>query len=335
MSIPRRRRVAQVLALICAVAGLLVFGTAGVGYGAVAPVVDYSTYPPTLPAGCAEGAGALINVQFSAGGATSPSLRTLPLVPGQTFTMSWDGFSTNCAQVGVGLSSKIASLATFEQTADYWLYAFAYCGPEAGAIPCAQGANTLTLAVPPVDLVPCYQLDAHLTPPLAQVGPTTDYYSAPLNGIRGMLISAQNGGVGDCGPLPPCVTNPAIPAVAYLCPQTGTSTVPPTSAPPTTVPAVSTSAAASTTLPAPTTVAPTTSPPLVATSTAQPPCASGQVRDSVAGPCRDPLAGGGAQQLPVSGRDSRSLATTGVLFLLSGLCLVFAYRRSDGVASST
>ncbi len=313
MSTWRGRRVALFLAVVSALAALTVFFTAGVSHALPAPVVDYGTYPPALPAGCPEGGAALINVRFVAGAATSDNLRTLALVPGQSFTMLWDGFAPGCEGVGVGLSSKVASLATFDENADYWLYEFAYCGPEAGATPCAAGANALTLRVPPLPDVPCYQLDAHLTPPLAQVGPDTGYYSGTLNGVRNMLISAQNGGTGDCGPLPPCATNPDLPAVAFLCLQTSSST---------------TSTTTMTSTSAPTA---TTAPPPVATSASIVP---GTPTSIAAGPglpvtsVRAPETTSNAQQLPVSGANTGALVLTGLLLAFSGVCIVASYRRS-------
>lgn len=318
MSTWRGRRVAPFLALVSTCAALMVFFTAGVGHAQVAPVVDYGTYPPDLPAGCPEGGAALINVRFTAGAATSDSLRTLALVPGQSFSMVWDGFAPGCESVGVGLSSKVATLATFDEVADYWLYEFAYCGPEAGATPCGAGPNSLTLRVPPLPDVPCYQLDAHLTPPLAQVGPDTGYYSGTLNGVRNMLISAQNGGTGDCGPLPPCATNPALPAVAYLCLQTSSSTT--TSSTTTTI----TSASSSTTTPPPVSTSAS-----IVTSTVP-----GTPTSVAAGPglpittVRSPEGTSNAQQLPVSGRNTGALVLTGLLLAFSGACIVASYRRS-------
>jgi LPXTG-motif cell wall-anchored protein len=66
---------------------------------------------------------------------------------------------------------------------------------------------------------------------------------------------------------------------------------------------------------------------------APPSCASGQVFDAVTGRCVAALGSSGAA-LPVTGRQTGSLAATGGLFLLSGLCLVYAYRRSDAAPSA-
>lgn len=265
----RRRRAAQLLALISAIAGLLVFATTGTSMAEVPPVTNYSGYPPALPAGCADGPSALVNVRFSANGVTSPDLYSVRAAPGELITMSWDGFAPGCAGIGIGISSKVATVPVFDQATPYWLYEFSYCGPEAGATPCAAGGNQLTLRMPPASEVPCYQLDAHIGPPLAQVGPGAAFYG-PLNGVRNLLISAQNGGIGDCGPLPPCPTNPAIPAAAFLCvAQATTTTTTTTTAPPTTT----TTGPTTTTTAAPTTT--TTSPPPVSTSSPQAPvCAT-------------------------------------------------------------
>jgi hypothetical protein len=331
MSNRRVRRWAQLFALVSATTALLIFSSSGTSQAEVPPITDYASYPPALPAGCADGESALEGVQFSSNGASSPDLRTLALTPGQTFTMTWTGFSEGCAGVGVGLSSKMATLPIFSADTEYWLYDYVYCGPEAGATPCAPGAGSLTLAVPPAAQVPCYQLDAHLGPPLGQVGPTTGYYSG-LNGSHSMLISAQNGGTGDCSSLPPCATNPAIPDGAFLC-QAQSSTTTTTSTAPT----------PSTPPPAPT---PTTAPPVATSQTAcaagqivdaatgqcvaaPSGCAPGQTLDATSGQCVSVLGSSGAA-LPVTGRDSGALAATGALLLLSGLCLVYAYRRAEG-----
>lgn len=367
-----RRRGAQVLAVLSAIAGLVVFATSGVGSAAVAPIVDYSTYPPSLPASCqATGAGTLTGLTFSNGTETSTSLRDLPLVPGQSFSMSWTGFAPGCEGVGVGLSSKIAMVPTFEQSADYWLFDFAYCGPEAGAEPCGSSPYQLDLQVPPASASPCYQLDAHVGPPLGQVGPTAAYYGF-LNGERDLLISAQNGGTEPCGPLPPCESNPELPATAFLCTQQATTTTegPTTTEAPgqttttitTTPPPVSTSTpsvpacATNPALPAdsPQCAPSVTTTPAGPTTTSAPRCASnpalpadspncvsvqgiqaeacgpGQVRNATTGAC---VASGGA--LPVTGRDSGSLAATGALLLLSGLCIAYAYRRPEGVNATS
>ncbi|MEZ5235365.1 MAG: LPXTG cell wall anchor domain-containing protein [Acidimicrobiales bacterium] len=279
----------------------------GTSQAEVPPIRDYATYPPALPAGCVDGESALVNVRFTAGGQTVANLGALPLAPGDTFTMSWDGFNGNCAGVGVGLSSKVATVNVFDATTDYWLRAFSYCGPEAGATPCNNGPNTLTLQVPPAAEVPCYQLDAHLGPPLAQVGPDAAFYGY-LNGVRSMLISAQNGGPADCGQLPPCPTNPAIPAAAFDCLSVATTT---TAAPTTTQAPVSTLNSQVTTTTA-------------QISTVTTSCAPGQAIDQATGRCTSVQ----GAQLPATGRSSGSLAAIGGLFALAGLCVAYAYRRS-------
>lgn len=327
-----RRRGAQLLAVLSATAGLVIFATSGVSTAAVAPVVDYSTYPPTLPASCtATGGSTLVGLTFSDGTTTATNLGELPLVAGQSFAMTWTGFAPGCEGVGVGLSSKAALVPTFQESADYWLYEFDYCGPEAGTQPCGPGPYSLSLRVPPAVAAPCYQLDAHVGPPLGQVGPTTDYYGF-LNGQRDLLISAQNGGIEPCGPLPPCVSDPSLPAVAFLCLQQSTTTTPSPSTSTSTPVTTTTTTAPVTTTTGPPPVS-TSSPavsitppsPTVVTSPAQPPCAAGEVRNATTGACVSTAVGG---QLPITGRDSASLASTGALLLFSGLCIGYAYRRS-------
>lgn len=372
----RRKRRALLLALISAIASLVVFTMSGSSQAEVPPVVDYATYPPDLP-GCADGESALVGVQFSTPGATPVSnLGALAVTPGAVVTMTWSGFTPGCEGVGVGLSSKVATVPVFDAGTDYWLYDFAYCGPEATAdSTCAAAGNTLSLAVPPLAQVPCYQLDAHLGLPLGQVGPTTNYYGT-LNGEKSMLISAQNGGLDQStceASIVECATNPAIPSTAYLCaggaasttttaaPPPSTTPTTPTTAPPPSSTAVPSCAPGQTPNPstgscqpvcaagesfdtvtgtcrpatATTTAAPTTTPPVATTaapSGTSAPCTSGQTFDATSGQCR-PVnrAEGGA--LPATGRDSRSLATTGALLLVAGLCIAYAYRRPDGAVA--
>ncbi|MEZ5266514.1 MAG: hypothetical protein R2755_33045 [Acidimicrobiales bacterium] len=68
--------------------------------------------------------------------------------------------------------------------------------------------------------VACYQLDANVGPPLEIVGPAGSFYS--INGQFNTLLSANNGGAGDCTP-PPCeapnapADMPAAPPPARTC----------------------------------------------------------------------------------------------------------------------
>jgi len=307
----RLRRIAQLASVLFCLTGVLVFASAGTGAAQVAPVTNFAAYPPPLPAGCPQGAAALVNVRFTANGYTTATLYGVVAQPGDSIVMQWDGFVAGCSGVGVGFSSKLAETPDFQPSSTYWLYDFDYCGPEAGATPCPAGAGSLTLTVPPAMDVPCYQLDAHLGPPLSKVGPTATYYG-PLNGVQNMLVSAKNAGNGDCEDVPPCPTDPSIPAAALGCvPATTTTTAPPAST--STLPPTPTSAPASTTsVPA--------VPPNPAENSA-PDCPAGMAAQP-GGRCA------AASVLPATGRDSGALALTGGLFLLSGLCFVFAHRRS-------
>ncbi|MEZ5236117.1 MAG: hypothetical protein R2749_26000 [Acidimicrobiales bacterium] len=83
--------------------------------------------------------------------------------------------------------------------------------------------------------VACYQLDANVGPPLEIVGPAGSFYS--INGQFNTLLSANNGGAGDCTP-PPCEAPNApadMPAAAAACQDlqatTTTATVAPTTVP--------------------------------------------------------------------------------------------------------
>jgi LPXTG-motif cell wall-anchored protein len=308
----RLRRIAQLASVLFCLTGVLVFASAGTGAAQVAPVTNFAAYPPPLPAGCPQGAAALVNVRFTANGYTTATLYGVVAQPGDSIVMQWDGFVAGCSGVGVGFSSKLAETPDFQPSSTYWLYDFDYCGPEAGATPCPAGAGSLTLTVPPAMDVPCYQLDAHLGPPLSKVGPTGTYYG-PLNGVQNMLVSAKNAGSGNCNDIPPCPTDPSIPAAALGCVPTTTTTT--TSVPTSTVPPTSTSAPSATTTTSGSGVSPST------VATGAPDCPAGMVAQP-GGRCA------AASVLPATGRDSGSLALTGGLFLLSGLCFVFAHRRS-------
>jgi hypothetical protein len=182
-------------------------------------VTDYGSYPPPLPAGCnADGSNILTGVQYSTGAQTVTNLRDFVPTPagGQTITMTWTGFAPGCESAGISLSIKLSPTATtFDPSANQYLTDFSYCGPDG---PLCTAPFTLTLVMPGADRVPCWQLDAAIGPPLAVVGPDGSFYGN-LNGVRNMLISAQNGGVGNCGTYPRCVgaADPGLPADSPLC----------------------------------------------------------------------------------------------------------------------
>src|SRR5687768_5459282 len=68
------------------------------GPGGMQPITDYANYPPDLPAGCPDGAGTLLVLQFDNGrGNTVSDLRQLPVVTGDVVMMSWTGFAPGCA----------------------------------------------------------------------------------------------------------------------------------------------------------------------------------------------------------------------------------------------
>ncbi len=330
-------RIVRGVALLASVAASVTFVFAGTGRAEVPPVENYATYPAPLPDSCqVSGADILVGELFSVGSQSSGDLRNLAVQAGDTIVMTWDAFAAGCEGLGIGLSSKVATVATFDATRDYWLRGYAYCGPESGATPCVAPFR-LELVVPPASEVPCYQIDAHVGAPLAVVGPSGDYYGG-LNGSRNLLISALNGGAGDCTNPPPCPTNPSIPASALLCQSTVTT---PTTAPPTTPPSVTSTAPQvtvppsvteppSTTTPSSTSVPSTvtTAPPPV-TSTSAPAvqaCASNPALPASSPDCRPAVTVTVAQsQLPRTGSDARPLAQSGLLLLVAGACIAYAY----------
>lgn len=264
------------------------------------PITDYDNYPLGLgiiPETCtSQGASALVNPRFSVdGGPEVSDMRRLNLLPpAQAVVMRWDGFAPGCEEIGVSLSRKIAGSPIFDPSIDQIGDRTAYCGPEDGAIPCAAPHQlTLFLGEQPGDpVIPCYQVDASLGPPLAVVGPSGSFYG--LNQPFNMLISAWNGGSEPCG-----------------VPVTVTTLAPPTTPPPTTPP--------------PTTPPPTTPPPSISPTSASiaptTTCPAGQTM-SAAG-CV--AVAGVTATIPRTGASSSgTTGAAGVLLILLGSALVVA-----------
>jgi hypothetical protein len=159
---------------------------------------DYGNYPPTLPAGCPGGPGALVGVSFTSGGQVSSDLAGLALTGGATVTMSWDSVVEGCAgpdgqpALAVTLASHETATGSFDLAEDQLLLNWASCGP---GDPCTRddgGPYRLTLTLPS-GAVACHaQVDAVVGPPLGVVGPSGSYYNAGLrpNGGPTTLIAA-------------------------------------------------------------------------------------------------------------------------------------------------
>jgi LPXTG-motif cell wall-anchored protein len=314
VGMPRRGRKNKVVAALAALGGvglLLASVWTGVSYAAPPPpVTDYASDPPPLPATCpADGAGVLQNVQFSAGGQTASNLQALPIGGGTAVTMTWSGFTPGCEGLGIGLSLKYAQMPTFNPADDQVLHSFVYCGPGDPTAPCTA-PYTLTLTMPTAAVVPCGQLDAHIGPPLAVVGPSGAFYN--LGNSQNMLISAWNGGTEPCD-YEVCATNPSLPAGSVLC--TSTPTAPPTS--PTTPSS-----------------APPTSPPSSTASTAPPSTPTSATAATVLGTrvSAAPAAVGGtvATTIPATGSETRPWAMVAGLLLLAGAPLALIFRRREG-----
>lgn len=206
----------QMLRLIGACVALVGFGILSVGMGGVAaadvgvplpPVSEnYDQYPLGLgivPAGCtAQGAELLVGEQFSVnGGAPVDDMRSLNVSAGDLVSMTWDSLAPGCEDALVSLSLKAATSSSFDPSSDQYGLDSVSCGT--GVQPCAQVDNTLSLTVGVPEAMSCYQLDAHLGPALAVVGPGGAYYGA-MNGQHNVLISAKNTGLEPCTP-PECV----------------------------------------------------------------------------------------------------------------------------------
>jgi hypothetical protein len=285
-------RVAFAAGSLLVVLSALVSATAG-AQTETAPhppaITDYANYPLGLgiiPPSCTTQApDTLTGVQFSIDGGTPvDSLRNLTteqVNAGDRLYMTWTGFAPGCDGIGVGLSRKITPFVYFDVGANQWAQYSAYCGP--GGIACAAPYQLSMTLNPTVD-VPCYQIDAHLGPQLLDVGPAGTFYT---NAQFNMLISAFNGGVTPCD-VPPCPTNPAVPAAAIACESTTTTTA-------TTTP--------STEPPAP----PTTEPPAPPTT----------------GPSGvSPTAVAARPTIAVTGPGSSPIAPAGLLLLVAGAGLV-------------
>lgn len=305
------------MAVAAAVLALVAGSPASAQSGAQTPspvaVTDYANYPLGLgiiPATCTtQGSAILSGVQYSMnGGAPVSNLADLGQVPNNaSITMTWTGYAPGCEGIGVSLSRKVSRTVGFNENDNQYLNVWSYCGP--GGNPC-NGSLTLNLATSGVS-VACYQLDANVGPPLEIVGPAGSFYS--INGQFNTLLSANNGGAGDCTP-PPCEAPNApadMPAAAAACQDlqaTTTTTAAPTTVP-TTAPPVTTSGGSG----------------LGGTSTSTAPCASNQTRNA-AGECVNVLSTG-AGQLPFTGSASEDMARFGAIVLAAGALAVIAARR--------
>jgi hypothetical protein len=152
---------------------------------------------------------------------------TVPtMVPGTVIEMTWTGFAPGCDGAGISLSMKRAQAPTFDPDVEQTLIdsAYEYCGPLDDACVLDDGVFRLQITLPP-EAACYYQVDAVVGPPLRTVWNANDEQGNPLGsfysddtrvandrpGGFNTLISAANGGAGDCEP-PPCEWNPDLPA---------------------------------------------------------------------------------------------------------------------------
>lgn len=259
----RIRRIAAVGLAIIGVSLLVSAGraeadTSSAGSAGSTPILDVSTYPTALPAGCPDGAGALSGVRYENGrGGVEAEFSRLSLGAGDTVTLRWDGFAPGCLDgagqpaISVTLAAYLTPTTQFDPTVDQKLADWTSCG--LGAAPCAKDADgySLRLAVPP-DTVGCrFQIDAILGNPLAVVGPGGSFYGSALRGGGpSMLIGAATVDIPNCVPgvAPTTTTSPPPVAPPPVAPPpsgpttTVTATAPPS--PPSTVATTSTSTTA-------------------------------------------------------------------------------------------
>jgi len=294
-----------------------------------------------------DGSAVVPGAQFTVNGQTGSELAALPIASGDTVTMTWPAFAPGCESLGIGLSVKISQSTSFNENDNQYLRSFSYCGPEG---PMCTTPASISIQVPSAALVPCFQLDAHIGPPLALVGPAGAYYASGLAPHDNMLISAFNGGAEPCA-APSCATAPDIPAAAVQCTAQVTTTVPSTSTP------------TSTSMSAPTTTTPTTAPTTTTgvpagsgeecadspsataaatgasdsasatggTSSCELPtaCAPGLAMDAATGQCLDASAGnvGRKVAIPVTGSRSQPLVLLAGILLVVGVPLTFLSHR--------
>ncbi len=267
-------------------------------------VTDYANYPLGLgiiPAGCTTlGRAVLVNPQFSVdGGPATDSLQSLDLQPpAAEVSLTWDGFAAGCEGIGVSLSGKISGTPYFDPSYNQEKDRSAYCGPGDGLIPCAAPYRlSLRLDEQPGQIdPPCFQIDAHLGPALAIVGPAGSFYRNNNAGRADMLIDAWNGGRQPCTQPPPVT-------VTTLSPTTTTTTPPP----PTTGEVTTTSVSP---------ISVSTSRPAVTSTT----CPAGSAMDNDS--CVQ--VAGISATIPRTGTTSGATAGAGVFMVLLGSVLVVA-----------
>jgi len=273
-----RHHLRQVLAAV----GTITLGVIGFATGADAasptPITDYTGYPAALPAGCPDGTGSLIGLQFSNGrGGLASSLWALDVRHGDIVTMSWDDFATACRNgsgdpaIAVTLAAYDNPEARFDPSVDQHLVdGWESCGVGAG--PCVRSGGRYRLQVTMPDPAVCnVQLDAALGLPLAVVGPNGSFYSSGARGTGpNRLLSAAAFNLNPCPPTPTTSTTttsvsvaPTSTTVAGVVVEATTTTTPSTSVPgetppsttPTTLGAAGNVQPAATTMPAGTTAA--------------------------------------------------------------------------------
>ena len=212
----RGRRIATAVGVLTGLLLVLAASSPGVGGAEPAPITDYASFPAPLPIGCTvDGSAVVPGAQFAVNGQTGSDLAALPIASGDTVTMTWPAFAPGCESLGVGLSVKISQSTSFNENDNQYLQSFSYCGPEG---PTCTTPASISIQVPSAALVPCFQLDAHIGPPLALVGPAGAYYGSGLAPHGNMLISAFNGGAEPCA-VPSCATAPTSPLPPCSAPR--------------------------------------------------------------------------------------------------------------------
>ncbi len=315
------------------------------------PAPISSAAETVLPAGCPDGAGALVDVAFENGrGGRTSDLRTLDVRHGDTVTMSWAGAAPGCLApdgslaIAVSLAGYTNPTLLFDPSIDETLLdGWDSCGGVSGPCDTAGGRSVLRVTLPtPADACNL-QLDAVLGLPLSIIGPSGDFYTAIMRGSGpNLLVSAANFGLTPC--VPP-TTQPAPTTTAPTTPTTTPTTTPSTT--PDTTPTTTPDTTPSTTPDTTPTTTPVTAPTTVTTAPAQPgPTTTVPTSTTVAGvtttgptslepASAKPVAvlGASVSQLPRTGSSTDRLVETGLLaagigFVFTGLAGTWRRRRS-------
>jgi hypothetical protein len=261
------------LAIALSGVGLIAYeAVSQVASAAPPPVIttDFAAYPPAgaVPAGCADGGGALVGYRafidpagvapariaanptaFADPGPVGDPLtvrsmrrfQTL-ILPNDRVVIRWTDWSANCGSLTISFPLKATNQAFFDLKDDQSLvrepngpFVFPFCNAGTDPCPAAGGGFELSTVVPQLNIVCGYQLDVIIGGPLETVGPHGSYYQTQNR------IDAQTAGLGTFNQGPPnMLIDAANGAMPCVVPQrilidkqwVGSGAQPPTNVPP-------------------------------------------------------------------------------------------------------